>query len=214
MPNPDKHLCRQCHTMFKLVDGTRTCMHEMLQRDDAFVPDMEDGVIDIRDSHRRLFGTIAYARGLDTHPLRGQAKVIHTLEAALAATGTMAAPEEESTTDEERVEEGANQSESDSATPEYNVLNEAPPSPVPGPSQGHTFEDMLQAIRDAAARADHQEGTPPGNWIQEAPPTQPQDPDQDTEAYHADDEEPSPFRTRSGVIRGPPAPPKRRGGRD
>ena len=202
--------------MFKLVDGTRTCMHQMLQRDDSFVPDMTDGFLDIRDDQRRLYGTMAYARGLDTHPLRDQAPVIHTLEAALAATGTMAAPEEESTTDEDRPEEEANNLETESATPEYQVLDEAPRSPTsgpsspnPGPSHDQAFEALLQATRDAAARANHQEGTPPGAWMQEALPTQPTPQAQDTD-YHADDEEPSPFRTRSGAIRGPPAPPKRR----
>ena len=211
-PNPNKNLCRQCHTMFKLVDGTRTCMHEMLERDDSFVPDMEDGFLDIRDEHRRLYGTIAYARGLDTHPLRGQARVIHTLEAALSATGTMAAPEEESTTDEDRQEEETDNAETDNSTPEYQVLDEAPIAPTPGPSSptaGPTFEDMLQAIRDAAARTnqqegtppDQQEGSPPGDWMLEAHTTQPTQATPDTD-YLADDEEPSPFRTRTGY-RGP-----------
>ena len=71
-PNPNKNLCQRCHTMFKLVDGTRTCMHEMLERDDTFVPDMEDGFLDIRDEHRKLYGTIAYARGLNRHPYEGR----------------------------------------------------------------------------------------------------------------------------------------------
>ena len=202
--------------MFKLVDGTRTCMHEMLARDDAFVPDMVDGVIDIQDHQRQLYGTIAYVRGLDTHPLRGHARVIHTLESALQATGTMTAPEEESTTDEDKPEEEPHTSEAESATPEYNVLDEAPPSPTPGPSHAPlTFEDILRATREAAARADaNQDGDPPGDWIQEAPPTPPTPPGPPMDiGYHADDEEPSPFRTRSGAIRGPPAPPRKRGGR-
>ena len=73
-------------------------MHEMVRRDDSFFPDMRDGKLDIRDNQCRLFGTIAYVRGLADHPLRDQVPVVHNLE---AATGTMAVPEEESTTDEE-----------------------------------------------------------------------------------------------------------------
>ena len=130
--------------------------------------------------------------------------MIHTLESALAATGTMAAPEEESTTDEDRQEEEADSSETDNATPEYQVLDEAPISPAPktiSPAPGPTFEDMLQAIRDAAARTNQQEGTPPGDWMQEAHATQPTQAAPDAD-YLADDEEPSPFRTRTGY-RGP-----------
>ena len=59
-------------------------MHEIVQQDDSFVPDMNNGVLDIRDDQRRLYGTIAYIRGLSDHPLRDQAPVVHTLEAALA----------------------------------------------------------------------------------------------------------------------------------
>ena len=134
---PNKNLCPRCHTLFKMLDGTRTCMHECFLRDDAFIPDEDVGALDIRDEQRQLYGTIAYVRGLENHPLRDQATVIQRMENTLAALGTMTAPEQESTTDED-TGLGQNQEPDDtdgSTTPEYNVLEEAPQSPQPGPSE-------------------------------------------------------------------------------
>ena len=58
-------------------------------------------LLDIHDDQRRLYGTIAYVRGLEAHPYQDVVPVVHTIEGALAATGTMAAPDHESTSEEE-----------------------------------------------------------------------------------------------------------------
>ena len=229
-PNLGKHLCRKCRTLFRLSDGTRTCMHQCFERQDEFAPDVANQTLDIRDSQKRLVGTIAYVRGLEDHPLRDHVRVVHQLEASLAATNTMPAPNQESTTDEDDSEpDDPNSDESQDSIPDYRVIQENP-EPVTRPArlQSETREDMLDedSMEPAAPNIEEEpqpgpsrvskadfaamlhaarQGHPGNSTLQEAPPTArplPSDPDVEDGT--------SPLRTRSGNIRGPPAQPKRR----
>ena len=175
--------------------------------------------------HLRLVGTIAYVHGLEDHPLRDHVRVVHQLEASLAATNTMAAPDQESTTNKD----DRNYSATPSTHLEYQVIQEDP-EPIQRGSRRHTETraDLLDEESDdpeplqiaeetqpapspvsdadfvAMLRAARQ-GCPGNSTPQEAPPTaRPQ-----TSTLEIEDGT-SPLRTRSGIIRGPPAQPKRR----
>ena len=130
--------------MFKLIDGTRMYMHKCIDRDDEFAPDVTGRALDIRDDQKRLVSNIAYMRGLEDHPLRDHVRVVHQLEASLAATNTMAAPDQESTSEEEDRDNAVAESDDShdsegSAVPQYQVIQEDPEPNLAGTrTQGTT----------------------------------------------------------------------------
>ena len=129
-----------------------SCIHECFKRHDAFVPDTDGGALDIQDDQRGLYSTIAYVCGLEDHPLRDHVQVVHTLEAALAATGTMAAPDQESTSEEEDRDnavadsDDSHESEDPTGVPQYQVLEEDPEYTARS-ARLHASGDMLDEAR-------------------------------------------------------------------
>ena len=83
MANPNKNLCPTCGTLIKLVDGRRTCVHKTKQGDLNYSPDVTGKALDLKTNEGLLYGTIAYVRGLQQHPLRKTSQFVARLEKEL-----------------------------------------------------------------------------------------------------------------------------------
>ena len=221
-------MCGTCHTMIKLRDGSRTCIHRCGELGHELGVDTVHKNIAVVDSQDRPIGRVAYIRGLPDHPQRQEARIVD-IEAAIFVTETPDPPEEESSTegsiqpDSDHATDGSGRADSDHAsdgpdTPplrrgsgiDYRLLDESTDSEevsytVHPPID---FAAILEANRQAAQMANHLSPS-----TQEAPPAQPIPPaaqPQPGETSEEEDGTTSPLRTRSGNIRGPPAPPKKR----
>ena len=67
----------------------------------SYVLNADNQTLDLHTNQSQTYGTIAYVRGLEDHPLRESFPFVQTLERALNATKTMLPPSRESTWDED-----------------------------------------------------------------------------------------------------------------
>ena len=70
--------------MIKCKDGRRTCTHACATLDYEFGADTINKSLAIVDSQDRTIAHVAYVRGLDNHPLRGQSELLTELETSYA----------------------------------------------------------------------------------------------------------------------------------
>ena len=212
----DKNLCRHCHTMFKLTTGHRTCNHYCDSRGYQLAADPENKVLGIVDQHDQLLARVAYVRGLENHPNRGTDEAVASIETAITLTDTPLPPSEESSTegaddtssappadtehsehsDSEPETEHSEHSDSEPEVPDYHVLHMAPPSPM-------DFRAALELARAGPSQ-------PGSSTPQEASPTGLPHPPPSTQTSSDEDNGTSPFKTRAGTIRGPPAAPRKK----
>ena len=156
-------------------------------------------------------GEVAYARGLANHPMLEVPAVANIARVCNEAAIYMD-PTDESGSDDTTAAEGDDESSSSFhgfTTSPPTEDSDAQPSPQPGPSTpATTFQDILEASKQAALRL-RQPEMPPGQPTLEAhhEPPPPADTPQDRDTATDDT---SPYRTRSGTIR-VPLPPKKRG---
>ena len=133
--NLNNHMCKTCATLIKLVDGRCICVHKTKAEDLSYRVDATGNALDLLTNKGQLYGTIAYVRGLQNHPLRETVPFVAKLERALDATNTMLPPSRESTSEEESpLDSASHESESDDDDiPPYRVLaiepvGDAPPT--------------------------------------------------------------------------------------
>ena len=151
-------------------------------------------------------GEVAYARGLADHPLL-DVPVVADIAQVCQDAGIYMDPTDISSSDDnvafEADDEGSFHGFSPSPPTDSDQPSPQPDENVAGPS----FQDILEASRQAALRL-RQPSTPPGHPTPEArhplpPPVEtPQNRDTPTDAI-------SPYKTRSGTLRLPPPPPKK-----
>ena len=183
--NPNKHLCTTCGTLIKLIDGRRTCVHRTLEEKIRYQPKRD--ALDLITEQGDLYGTIAYVRGLQEHPLRDVRPFVAKLETALDNTNTMLPPSRESTSEEEEQEPepetayDASGSDTDSIPP-YNVIAVEPIGDVPPthdtyegdapPGQRDTCEDDLPSTEGDKERSGLGEYSPELTQEGDLPPTE------------------------------------------
>ena len=153
-------------------------------------------------------GEVAYARGLANHPMLDVPAVANIANVCNEA-GIYMDPTDVSSSDDNVACEADDERSFHGFSTSPPTDSDAQPSPHPDAcAPGPSFQDILEASRQAALRLRHP-GTPPGYPTPEAlhatpsPADSPQD--RDTQ-----EDEISPYRTRSGTIR-VPAPPKKKG---
>ena len=96
-------------------------MHRTCALNLSYSPDVTNQTLDLITSQRQTYGTIAYVRGLQDHPLRETFPFVRKLERALDATDTPTPPRCESTSEEETWPDDDNYfgDSDDSSTPPY-----------------------------------------------------------------------------------------------
>ena len=158
-------------------------------------------MLGIVDGSDRLLARVAYIRGLENHPNRDTHDAIAGIETAITLTDTPDPPSEESSTEgaddtSSAASAASEHSDNEPDVPDYQVIHLAPPSPL-------NYREALQLARAGPSQ--------PGNSTpQEALPTGQPPPPPSPQATPEVDDGTSPFRTRAGTIRVPPAAPQKR----
>ena len=155
------------------------------------------------------YGEVAYARGIVNHPMIEVPAVADIARVCDEAAIYMDPTDSSASSGDDAFGLEAD-NESSSCHGFSNTDSSVPPSPQAGPSGTATsFLDLLEASRQAAARL-RQPGTAPGHPTPEAHHAPPDTPAASPQHQEDTDEDFSPYRTRSGAIRVPPPPTKKR----
>ena len=104
LPNYNRHVCPICRVMVKLTDKTRTCSCKIQDRGQGFGADYIGERLYLLDDQESPVGTIAYIRGLENHPLRGELRDIETAIDLVRRTNTRRPPDRMSSSDESGME--------------------------------------------------------------------------------------------------------------
>ena len=205
----DRHRCPDCNILLKLYNGRRMCPCIRSGPTDLSINRTNLSLIMVDNVTGDEIGEVAYARGLTNHPMI-EVPVVADIARVCDEAAIYMDPTDSSASSCDDAFGLDADNESSSCHGFSNTDSGGPPSPQPGPSgTATTFQDLLQASRQAALRL-RQPETAPGHPTLEAHHAPPDTPAASPQHRDDSDDDFSPYRTRSGTIRVPPPPTKKR----